>query len=96
MPISGSYFTAVMKQPIGLSTGRRRSLAEIEKILARDREAYLRSNAGFGDRAPVADAIQTVIGWDKIYEPHGWRVISPVSRIWSVGWGGTVLSHWET
>ena len=37
------YFTAVMKQPIGLSTGRRRSLAEIEKILARDREAYLRS-----------------------------------------------------
>jgi len=44
----------------------------------------------------VADAIQTVIGWDTIYEPHGHRVISPVSRIWSVGWGGYVLFDWDT
>jgi putative isomerase len=96
VPVSGSYFTAVMKQPIGLSSGKRRSSAEIGKILARDREAYLRSNASFGDRAAVADAIQTVIGWDTIYEPHGRRVISPVSRIWSVGWGGYVLFDWDT
>jgi putative isomerase len=96
VPVSGNYFTAVMKQAIGLSTGKRRSSAEIEGILLRDREAYLRSNASFGDRAPVADAIQTVIGWDTIYEPHGRRVISPVSRIWSVGWGGYVLFDWDT
>lgn len=96
VPVAGSYFTADLSEPIVLSTGKRRTVQEAQVILDREKHAYEASIAGFGSRAPVADAIQTVIGWDTIYEPHGQRVISPVSRIWSVGWGGYVLFDWDT
>ena len=96
VPVSGSYFSADLVQPLGLSTGRPRTVAEIQTVLERERHTYQQSVASFGDHASVADAIQTVIGWDTIYEPHGHRIISPVSRIWSVGWGGYVLFDWDT
>lgn len=96
VPVSGSYFSADLAQPLGLSTGKPRTVAEIQAVLERERRAYQQSVAGFGNHSSVADAIQTVIGWDTIYEPHGHRVISPVSRIWSVGWGGYVLFDWDT
>ena len=96
VPASGTYFSADLKAPVGLSTGKPRTIAEIRGVLEREQHAYEQSIASFGDRAPIADAIQTVIGWDTIYEPHGHRVISPVSRIWSVGWGGYVLFDWDT
>ena len=44
----------------------------------------------------MVDAIQTVLGWDTIYEPEGRRVLSPVSRVWSVNWGGYVIFDWDT
>ncbi len=96
VPVSGAYFSADLKSPIGLSTGKPRTLEEIEGALQHEHLAYDRSLAAFGSRAPIADAIQTVIGWDTIYEPEGRRVISPVSRIWSVQWGGYVLFDWDT
>jgi putative isomerase len=96
VPVSGAYFSAELSGPVGLSTRRARSVAEIQGVLKREHEAYQKSVANFGDRAPIADAIQTVIGWDTIYEPQGRTVISPVSRIWSVGWGGYVLFDWDT
>ena len=96
VPVSGGYFSADLSQPLGLSTDKARTVAEIEDVLEREKQAYLQSVAKFGDHAPVADAIQTVMGWDTIYEPSGHRVISPVSRIWSVGWGGYVLFDWDT
>jgi len=96
IPVSGAYLAAEMKGPVGLSSGKPRPVAEIQGVLDRQRAAYVQSTAGFGEQAAVADAIQTVIGWDTIYEPVGKRVISPVSRLWSVGWGGYVLFDWDT
>jgi neutral trehalase len=49
-----------------------------------------------GKNAPIVDAIETTLGWDTIYDPEKHRVISPVSRVWSVGWGGYVLFDWDT
>jgi len=43
-----------------------------------------------------ADAIETALGWDTIYDPSQSRVISPVSRLWSGGGGGYVLFEWDT
>ncbi|MDR1518344.1 MAG: hypothetical protein LBS52_09735 [Dysgonamonadaceae bacterium] len=48
------------------------------------------------------NAMQNVLGWDNIYDPTIRRVITPVSRIWNVGWsnnsdlGGFVLFCWDT
>ena len=96
VPIAGTYFSAELKSAVGLSSGRNRSLAEIQTVLDRQLAAYRASVASMGDKSAVADAIQTTIGWDTIYEPVGRRVISPVSRIWSVNWGGYVLFDWDT
>jgi len=96
VPVSGVYLAAELTGRVGLSSGKARTVEEIGTILERQHAAYVQSTAKFGEQAEVADAIQTVIGWDTIYEPAGKRVISPVSRIWSVGWGGYVLFDWDT
>jgi len=88
------YLSAELSAPIGVSTGKPRSVDEIRTIIEQGRAAYQTS---LGSRAPAMfDAIQTTMGWDTIYDPENDRVISPVSRAWSVGWGGWVLFDWDT
>jgi putative isomerase len=95
VPMGGPYFSADLTGPVGLSTGRRRSLAEIEAAIDAQRKAY-ENSLGAGDTSPILDAIETTLGWDTIYEPSHDRVISPVSRVWSVQWGGYVIFDWDT
>ncbi len=94
LSVTGPYFDRELTGPVAISTGKPRTIAEIRKLIAEQREAYEKS---LGTRAPEAvDAIQTTIGWDTIYDPEGDRVITPVSRNWSVQWGGYVLFDWDT
>jgi putative isomerase len=95
IPIGGPYFSADLTGPVGVSTGRRRTLAQIETAIDARHKAYERS-IGAGDKAAIVDAIETTLGWDTIYEPSHERVVSPVSRVWSVGWGGYVIFDWDT
>ena len=92
----GPYFAADLNGPVGLSTGQKRSLAEIQAAVERQKSAYEKSIASAGGNGPILDAIETTLGWDTIYEPERERVISPVSRLWSVNWGGYVLFDWDT
>lgn len=96
VPVSGPYFSAAFDQSSAISTGKRRTLQEIQSVIEHQRAAYTTSNVKNGHQSATADAIQTVIGWDTIFEPEQERVISPVSRIWSVGWGGYVIFDWDT
>jgi putative isomerase len=95
LPTGGPYFAADLTAPVGISTGQRRSLARIEAVIAMQRQAYEASIHAAGRDGPILDAIQTTLGWDTIYEPTGRRVISPVSRVWSVAWGGYVIFDWD-
>jgi putative isomerase len=96
VPVSGPYFAADLTAPVGISTGKRRSVTEIEGLIAAAKQDYEESVTVAGTKSPLLDAIQTTLGWDTIYEPTRDRVISPVSRVWSVGWGGYVLFDWDT
>lgn len=96
LPVAGPYFAADLTQPVAVVTGKPRSVAEVQAILNRTHTAYLASLLPSPATRPIADAIQTTLGWDTIYEPTKQRVISPVSRIWSVDWGGYVLFDWDT
>jgi putative isomerase len=96
LPTGGPYFAAHLNLPVGLSTGKRRTLAEIEVIVSRQQTAYQESIAAAGRSGPIIDAIETTLSWDTIYEPNKQRVFSPVSRVWSVNWGGYVLFDWDT
>lgn len=96
LPIGGSWFAFDFTSPLGLSTGARRTLDEIRAAIAKQKSAYEHSIQSAGKNAPILDAIETTLGWDTIYEPEKQRVISPVSRVWSVNWGGYVLFDWDT
>jgi putative isomerase len=96
IPSGGAYIAADLIEPIGLSTGKVRSREEIRAAIDKQRAPYEDSINAAGKNGPILDAIETTIGWDTIYEPEKKRVISPVSRVWSVAWGGYVLFDWDT
>ena len=96
LPIAGPYFAADLTAPVAISTGKPRSVAEVQAALEQAHTAYIASLPPAQNVRPIHDAIQTTLGWDTIYEPTKQRVISPVSRIWSVDWGGYVLFDWDT
>jgi len=96
IPVGGAYLAAALTEPVGVSTGKRRSMAEIAAVVERQRQAYLKAIEAAGKSGPIVDAIETALGWDTVYEPSHHRVVSPVSRDWSVGWGGYVIFDWDT
>lgn len=95
IPVAGPYFTMDLIKPVGLSTGRARSLAEIQQVIDRQYLTYERSLGDQSTSKPIVDAIQTTLGWDTVYEPEKSRVISPVSRLWSISRGGYVIFDWD-
>ena len=95
-PSEGPIFAADLVQPVGISTGKPRTVGEIKTLIALQQRAYQQSIAKTDRNGPIVDAIQTTLGWDTIYEPSKHRVVSPVSRVWSVGWGGYVIFDWDT
>ncbi len=106
IPIDTPYVAADLSGPVGISaqlvdvaqheSKPPRTLEQIQSAVARQKTAYETSIQTAGKNGPILDAIETTIGWDTIYEPEKQRVISPVSRVWSVGWGGYVLFDWDT
>jgi putative isomerase len=96
LPVGGAYLSTDFVEPVGISTGTPLGVEKIKAIVDRARAAYHQSIARSGKAANVVNAIQTVLGWDTIYEPEGRRVLSPVSRVWSVNWGGYVIFDWDT
>ena len=95
LPVASPYFAADFLHPIGISTGAPLTVEKIQTILQHASEAYSQSLAKNSKTAAITDAIETVLGWDTIYDPENHRVVSPVSRVWSVGWGGFVLFDWD-
>ena len=95
-PVTEPYFAVSLDKPVALASGKRRSVAQVTDILGAHQAAFARSNEKAGESSSIAAAIQTVLGWDTIYDPENRRVISPVSRLWSVNWGGYVLFDWDT
>ena len=94
-PVEGPYFAAELTEPIGISTGKRHTLKEIA-VRVSLKGSYRGILAEKKELRPIYDAIETTLGWDTIYDPEKQRVISPVSRVWSVSWGGYVLFDWDT
>lgn len=94
-PGTSPYFAAELANPVGLSTGKRRTLGEIERTIFLQEKAFRTRIATHGKSLDIADAIETTLGWDTIYDPEKQRVITPVSRVWSVNWGGYVLFDWD-
>jgi putative isomerase len=95
-PVPGPYFAAAFTEPVAISTGKPRSLAQVQAVLDRGRALYDQSLPENENTRPIVGAIETTLGWDTIFEPEKQRVVSPVSRLWSERWGGYVIFDWDT
>ena len=60
LPVAGPYLSSELKGPVGLSTGKRRSLEEIERLLEEEHQAYEKT-LGI-PRSAAVDAIETYAG----------------------------------
>jgi neutral trehalase len=89
------YLPIVFEEKIGISTGKNRSIEEIETIIA-DQEKKLFSNAEkYDDLAEQFLAIQAGIAWNIIYDPKNDRVIPTIGRQWNAEYGGYCLFGWD-
>jgi len=85
-----------LAETIGISTGSALSVEEITSLVMEARDTFINEKSKYGKSSDLFDAMQTVLAWNVIYEPTHDRVITPVSRRWSVGWEGWILFEWDT
>lgn len=101
--VSKEYLTStaprlnvVLDGKIGIYSGKKRSLEDIEEIIASARNKIKARVMSYGDMAEPFLAMQTILAWNTIFDAANRRAISPVSRNWNQNWGGYVLFDWDT
>lgn len=90
------YLCLVLDRPIGISTGKPRSLEAIRQVIGM-RKTRLEDGAAqkYGELSLASLAIQSAIAWNTIYEPQLDRVVSTVGRLWNEERGGYCLFGWD-
>jgi hypothetical protein len=91
------YLAVKMNQPVAFYTGETKSIGQIKELVAKQRAELEKKFSKYGELAPTYQAIQSVIGWNVIYDASNERIIIPVSRLWNDNFGGQyVLFDWDT
>lgn len=88
--------TFLLKEDIGLYTGKPRDLATIKAVIAKQRQTQQQRVDSYGPLSESFKAMQTILAWNTMYDAGNRRVITPVSRLWNQGWGGITLFEWDT
>lgn len=91
----GPYLSVYLDKPVGISTGRRRSVEEIKQVIDTQEKRHRRTAGKYGELAEAYIAIQAGIAWNTIYEPKHGRVVSTVGRLWNEEYGGYCLFGWD-
>ena len=107
VPVTGPFLSVKMNGPAGFYAVRAKEgerpvcgsceerLGLIRTKIRQAKERLEERHAAFGDEASLAAAMECALAWDTIYDPNHDRVISPVSRLWSIRKGGYVLFCWD-
>ena len=95
MDINTPYMAVWLDGPIGISTGKSRSLKEIEEAISIQKKVLNDVASEYGNLAEAFIAIQAGIAWNLIYEPKHERVVSTVGRLWNEEYGGYCLFGWD-
>ena len=105
VPLTGPFLSVLLSGPTAFLAGKadqQEDLPKTDKILEQAQllieekrstlaERYRRA----GDLAWALQAAECAVAWDTIYDANRSRVISPVSRLWSIRKGGYVLFCWD-
>jgi putative isomerase len=84
-----------LDKPIGFTTHGNLKIGEITATISDAAQSFNDYKSSFGKARDIYEAAQTVMSWNTIYDPTKNRVITPVSRIWNLGWNGYVLFCWD-
>ena len=95
IPVQTACLCVALDGPVAVSTGVQRTAAEAQALIAAKRAAHGENCARFGDLGGMYEAVESALGWDTVYDAKNDRVISPVSRLWSISSGGYVLFCWD-
>ncbi len=90
------YLSVTLTEPVGISTGKRRTVEEIRQVIARQKARWEQNMAAYSPHQEAYNAMQTCQAWDTVFDPEEGTPITTVSRIWNRGWGGYVLFCWDT
>lgn len=95
LPVQTAFLSVLFDGPVAFSTDIPRSLEDAQVLIAACRNAHSAKTARYGEMRDMYEAMECALGWDTIYDARHNRVISPVSRLWSIASGGYVLFCWD-
>ena len=72
-----------------------RDLQWIADLIVRKKAALEKKREPYGSIGWMMQAMECAIAWDTVFDPNHNRVVSPVSRLWSIRSGGYVLFCWD-
>ena len=91
------YLAVKLDHAVAFYTGETKSIKQIIELVAKRRSELEKKFSKYKELAPTYQALQSVIGWNVIYDASKERVIFPVSRLWNDNFGGQfVLFDWDT
>lgn len=90
-----NVYVVTAKSPVTVSTGKKRTMEEIQHIIDRNRQQLNSTKEKYGKYKDIYDAMQTALAWNTIYDSHHSRIVTPVSRIWNDQRGGYILFCWD-
>lgn len=95
IPTQAPYLAADFDREIAFTVGAPLELDEVRRQMAGAREAYESSRERFAPCQDFYEAMRCALTWDTTFDAKGERVLSPVSRLWSIQHGGFVLFCWD-
>ena len=94
---STPYLSLKLNQPVAFYSGEIISMAALKSIVSQRRKELEKGFQKYGKLDSTYQAIQSVIGWNVIFDASKERVIFPVSRIWNDAFAGqSVLFEWDS
>ncbi len=96
IPTQTAFLSVSFSGPVCVATGAAVSPEEARSLLDSARDEVRARHEQYGASSELYAAMECALAWDTIYDPNHDRVISPVSRLWSIRNGGYVLFCWDT
>lgn len=91
------YLAVKFDQPIAFYTGKSLNIDQIRDIVKKRRMEQEAIYNRHGELSATYQALQSVLGWNIIFDASHQRIIYPVSRLWNDNFGGQyVLFDWDT
>ncbi len=95
-PHTSPYLVFEGDSTIAFYTGNKKTLREAKAIIESAKKEYDHYAQKYGDMAEAFKGMQSVLGWNTLYDADKNRVITPVTRGWNEAWHGYVLFEWDT